>query len=663
MQPFEHSCKQTDYINLPKEVKDCRARMACLSAPKLRGFPSPETHGGPITHRLGSQPRAQVRVSAAPPAGPNSCIRAGTRFYFGLGVGQPRDGKKSPSESAPRRSRKRLKTYKVCIIVKVGVACMARCVFSGSGRNGFIRHYRRMATVLAVLSLGLGATTACRTTTEDVHRWADTVNGPRKLVAVLAHDKYPIPLRTEAALTLVRMKPRHGQHVGLEGNEEQAGLLKTLHALAATQRHAILTGLVKTLEQEITQAVKPSQPDPTYPYKDAAFALLTYEGGRIVTAPLLRQRLRNALIEWTATNFAERVDDPRHLYGTEQLLDFLKADGVRPLPDLIVPDGEKLHRLATLIGKHGDHQTKVNASMRLVTVAQWVDSDAFLAKKTPIVKSANEKAKLKPNAEQFAEQLKQYQEEELLKVFVSMKRVGQTPAINYLLSYAENSSQTPKRRAAALAALEKQMSSKHPEHADRVLALASDEDAPAIVRDTAFKRVAELPRERIAPKLYALFQSRNWRVRRVAADLLLRVTNEAQLDEFMQKLGLVRGLALTEPLSYGSRLAELDDPERVVAKYIQKRQPVQARLVALGYYYEHGTQADLEEVNPYLGDTSWLPRCTDEGCDWVCTIKVGDQRERREIRKLGDYVRYCIVPAMQARAPRAPKTAAKTAAP
>ncbi len=61
-------------------------------------------------------------------------------------------------------------------------------------------------TVAAVLTLGQG----CRTSDDDVHRWANSAQGPRKLVAVLTHDKYPIDLRIEAAETLVSMKPRGG---------------------------------------------------------------------------------------------------------------------------------------------------------------------------------------------------------------------------------------------------------------------------------------------------------------------------------------------------------------------------------------------------------------------------------------------------------------------
>ena len=65
------------------------------------------------------------------------------------------------------------------------------------------RHIRSWA-----LAASLVGASACRTGVEDVHRWATTAQGPGKIVAVMTHDKYPDPLRVEAAMTLVRMKPR-----------------------------------------------------------------------------------------------------------------------------------------------------------------------------------------------------------------------------------------------------------------------------------------------------------------------------------------------------------------------------------------------------------------------------------------------------------------------
>jgi hypothetical protein len=125
----------------------------------------------------------------------------------------------------------------------------------------------------------LVSTTGCRTTSEDVNRWASTVQGPKKLVAVLTHDKYPIELRTEAALALIRMKPRNGRRVGIEGGDDQPGLMAALAQMAPAERSVVVARLVPALEAEIKKPPPVAQggqvaADPSVPYKDAAFALL-----------------------------------------------------------------------------------------------------------------------------------------------------------------------------------------------------------------------------------------------------------------------------------------------------------------------------------------------------------------------------------------------------
>ena len=84
--------------------------------------------------------------------------------------------------------------------------------------RGGVRSKASLVTLGLALALGTGA---CRTSSEDVQRWARTVQGPKKLVAVLTHDKYPLELRVESALALIRMKPRNGRRVGIDGTAKQ----------------------------------------------------------------------------------------------------------------------------------------------------------------------------------------------------------------------------------------------------------------------------------------------------------------------------------------------------------------------------------------------------------------------------------------------------------
>src|SRR3954453_14512571 len=98
-------------------------------------------------------------------------------------------------------------------------------------------------TVAAVLTLTQG----CRTSEDDVHRWANTAQGPRKLIAVLTHDKYPMDRRIDAAETLVSMKPRGGRRIGIQGTDEQEGLVDALAQMPPAPPTALISRLVPRL--------------------------------------------------------------------------------------------------------------------------------------------------------------------------------------------------------------------------------------------------------------------------------------------------------------------------------------------------------------------------------------------------------------------------------
>ncbi len=517
----------------------------------------------------------------------------------------------------------------------------------------------RCGSVLLMLGGTSVATVGCRTTAEDVHNWARKSQGPRRLVAVLTHDKYPMDLRVEAAMTMVRMKPRGGRRVGIQGSDDYEGLIDALKRLPPDTRSKIVAGMAPQLEAAMLEPVPEPEgneaiEDPSFPYKDAAYALLTAEDGALTTDETVRKRLKAALIQWASTNFAERMDESSQIYGMQQVLRWLKADGVRPLPDLITSGNPKNDAIAELVADLGDSETKLRTSKKLVAVAREVDSDAWLKKKAPAVEAANQASGLKPTKEQFQAQLEQYQEEELLRVFQSMKKVGQTPVVDYLLAYAQDSKQPAKRRAAALDALEGHLERNNDKQADAVLALLSDDSTPDLVRQMAVKRVGELPREKVIDKLYALFKNDRWQIRWVAADLILRMSQTKQLDEFMSKLGKTKGMAMSEPLVYGPAIGDMKGspkPLELVDKYASAGHPVQARLTALGYYYKNGTAKDLPKIERYSNDSQKVPNCSPDAtdCEWQCTIQVDGKPEAKEVETVGDFVNFCIKPALEKR--------------
>src|SRR6478735_11321277 len=219
-------------------------------------------------------------------------------------------------------------------------------------------------TLVAALAIGAGIS-GCRTTEENVHHWADTAQGPRKLVAVLTHDKYPMDLRIEAAETLVSMKPRGGRRIGIQGTDEQQGLVDALAQMPPGPRNALIGKLVPKLQAEMAKPApvqvvgQPAKPDTSVPYKDAAFAILTHDDGALVPDEALKKSVRASLAQWCSTNFAERLDDSSQLYGVEQVLRELKAEGVRGLPDLMLPGAAKLDRMAFFFNDPAATETKL----------------------------------------------------------------------------------------------------------------------------------------------------------------------------------------------------------------------------------------------------------------------------------------------------------------
>jgi hypothetical protein len=508
--------------------------------------------------------------------------------------------------------------------------------------------------VAAVLTLGQG----CRTSDDDIHRWANTAQGPRKLVAVLTHDKYPIDLRIEAAETLVSMKPRGGRRIGIQGTDDQEGLVDALAQMAPAARSALISKLVPNLQAEMAKpppVAAPGQaapPDPSIPFKDAAFAILTHDDGALMPDEALKKSVRASLAQWCTTSFSDRMDDSSQLYGVEQVLRELKADGVRPIPDMMLPGANKLDRMADLVAELGDADTKLRASQKLVDVAKDVSSDAWVKQRRAGVEAANKQSKLTPTEDQLKAQLAQYQEEELLRVFGSMKKIGGKPVVDYLLAYVQDKNGIEKRRTAAMAALQGNLDRNNAAQAQVVLNIAGDAGTPDSLRDVTLQRVGEFPRTMVVEKLYELFKNDNWKVRWVAASLVLKMSDASQIPEFMTRIGQAEGLAITEPLSYGGLFSDLKgppSPAELADKYSAPGNNVAARLTALSYYYSSGTAADLPKVAAFDKDTTPTPKCKADAkeCEWKCTTHGASGDEVKEIKTVGEFVEFCVKPAMQ----------------
>lgn len=509
-----------------------------------------------------------------------------------------------------------------------------------------------LALTVSVFAGGLSAT-GCRITDDDVTAWARKASGPRKLVAVMQHDKYEMDLRVNAAMTLITMPSRGGRAVGLLGGDDYIGLLDGLNEMSAEERAPIIDGMVAHLQKGIDFVPQGDEADTSIPYKDGAFALLTQKEGELVTKAESKAALLTSLTGWCQNNFVARMGDTTQMYGMEQVLRLVRAPGVKGLTPLIAADFKNIRELANLIQELGDDATKFDASQRLVKVAQHVDSDAWVKQKAPAVEAANKTSGLTVKEKQFEKQLEAYQQEELMRVFGAMKSVGQKPIVDYLLGYAANTEHPEKRRAAALAGLEGNLDRKNNEHAKAMLSYLSDDDTPDMIRDVAGRRVGELSREQVAEPLYKLFSHERWQLRATVASLLLKMSKSSDMEEFMGKLGDLKNMAISEPLFYGPLLKDLKgaDPIDLADQYAQSGQPAPVRLTALGYYYSQGNKTQLSKVNIYKADSQRVPACHPkaEQCAWTCTIAGKKGPEAKEIKTVGNFVEYCVIPAMEGR--------------
>lgn len=504
--------------------------------------------------------------------------------------------------------------------------------------------------------------TGCRVTDKDVHRWETTEFGPLKLSAVVTHDKYALPLRLEAAMGLIRMKPRSGKRVGIEK------LVESLRDMQPEERRKVVNGLVPLMAAQmdkpppVTQGLKPEEkvaPDPSAPFKDAMFAILTYDKPALVSDEATSKSMREALTRWGNTNFDQRIALTGQLYGLEQIFRLLGTDGVRQLPQLLKPEGS-FDRIVSLVAELGDPATKEATGKKLVELATFTEGKAWFDQKKPMVKQANEAAGYNVPDERLNKQVSEYQDEQTTRVFASMRKVGSRPVVEYLLAAAQDEARPVKRRQAAVAALEGRLERNSVKDAEAMMKIAGGEKTPDEVRDLAFARVSELARENVADKLYGLFDQtkdpKRWKIRWVAGSTLLKMSQAKDVTAFFEKLppAPAKGFAMAEALEFGGAMAKMNPPpakDAIVAALNSAQ--LTPKLVALGYFYAAGKAADVATVQALAENKTALPATEDAESKWQWQVpKSGGkpgETEQKELKDIGDFVKTVVIPAMTAR--------------
>jgi len=520
--------------------------------------------------------------------------------------------------------------------------------------------------LLAALACSTTTITGCAVDENDLTRWETTLGGPRRLSAVVIHDKYPHALRVKAAMSLIRMKPRKGKAVGIDRLVKGALVCDPEYIkpdepcakaqLSPEERTKLLADLVPLIVAELEKPPpEPAQggqaaPDPSFPYKDAAFLMLTYEDAQVIPDPALRKRLEEALTDWAMADFDNRLNDRTQAFGMEQLLRHIGPSSVKKLPTLMTKEGKNLAKMADIISKIADKETREEASKKLVGIAQYIASEKWRKDKLPELKEANRKAGFDPTEKQLQKQMADFQDESVTRVYASMKKVGGSAVVNYALDVAADPKQDKKRRQTALAALEGHIDRKNDKQIDKLFELAGNKDAPPEVVDQAFRRIRELPRDKVIGKLYGFFEGDDWKIRRLAAATVLQMSKVEDVDEFLDKLDskATTNFNLPEAITYGAYLAGLKggDPLKALKPHMDKGD-VRSRLAALSYWYDKGNKKDLSKLAPYEKDGQKVPKCKDEdACDWSCLVKQGDKKESKAVETVGDFVSYCIEPKM-----------------
>lgn len=527
------------------------------------------------------------------------------------------------------------------------------------------RRARTLLTCLACLAAFGAGVSGCAVSDSDVHRWETTENGPEKLYAIVTHDKYAWPLREEAALSLIRVRPRNGKRVGLEeliiGYDTPQGRVSGALAVVSEEaRRRIIGDIAPQLVAAIQQPppAAPSEgvitPDPSIPYKDAAFALLSHEPPLVSDEPT-KVALVAALTQWVQTDFESRIDNSSQQFGVEQIMRFLGAPSVKSLPNVISESSSKIDRACALVADIGDEDTKKRASEVLVALGKRIDSPQWLDKQRALVIEANQKQKFNATPQQVNEQLRQYQEGELERVFTNIKRVGGKPAIEFCLAYAHDKEKSEKIRTDALAALENRIDKGMPNEINAVFDIVRDDSNPDKVRAVAMARLGELPKDMVIPRLYSLFD-RKWQVRIDAARMILKTIGTKDISEFMHRLPAndKTKMALSEPITYGALIMAIDPaggpkPRDAVNAFLSSAE-LGAKLTAAGSYYM-AKRSDAAAVASLAEDKTPVSKCEPaDQCGWQCDLpKAPGSQETltKTVTTVGEFVRYCIEPSLQ----------------
>lgn len=469
---------------------------------------------------------------------------------------------------------------------------------------------RTWAGVVAVSALSF-ALTGCKVGSDDIEYWKGTVKGPGKIVAVMLADKYPIELRTQAALALIDM-----ERTDRDGTND---LQQALQRLDEPERKELIQGMVPGLETLMKQpdpnatgAVSPRQTRA----KDAAFLLVTNAPGEV------KAKLTDDVIAWYMEDFNGRSLAGN--YSAEQVVRALGPAAAKELQKGLkarMPAGA-LVKMSQLIGQVAEPAARNEAGAKLVAIADEMEGKAFLDWVRQSVKDQADRTKVKLDPKRL-DQVAEGNRENFINdgAVPAMKWLADAPVVKKrLLQIASTPTPNDKeatRRVRALQALENKVDGGD---LQQVLPLALDKGNPSSVRDYAFDRIGDIRSPEALPALWPLVSSTDDpRLRWRAGELVLAIGGAVVVPDFFSKLPSGADYPAEELDGYASRLGQIN-PAPTDSMRTQLGSPNwYARVIAIKFYERKGTLDDLKRIESLSGDKASV-----KGPRWGKIKTVGD---------------------------------------
>lgn len=477
------------------------------------------------------------------------------------------------------------------------------------GKPGSFPHHAARALALLLCLAAAG----CRVAPEDIEYWKGTVKGPGKIVAVMLASKYPMELRTQAALALIDM-----QRTDRDGT---ADLQQALGRLEQSERDQLIAGMVPGLEELMKKSDKPdgSASPRQIRAKDAAFLLITH------APPEVKSKLTLDVVDWYMQDFNGRSLAGN--YSAEQVIRALGSPAAKVLVNGLkarMPQ-QALVKMSQLIGQLADPAARKEAGARIVAIEREMEGKEFLAWVRQSVVSQAERSGIKLEGQKLDRIVEANRDSFIADgALPAMKWLADDPAVKArLLEIASEKATTDAgnmRRVAALAALEGKV---HSNDLPIILELALDAKSPADVRDAAFDRVGDIKSPQALPSLWPLVTSSdNARLRWRAGELVLAIGGPQVVGEFFSKLPAGAEYTQEELEGYATRMGQMTPLPTQSVRDQLNASGWYNRVIAIRFFERKGVASDVERLSALTQD-----KAATKGPRWGKTKTVGDVAE------------------------------------